>query len=334
MIDIKRNHSLKKHNSFLFSYKAQFFCEVHSEEESHEFINFCLKKNLPINILGEGTNVVITKDIKGGVIKISIPGKKIIGDEITIGAGENWHETVLWSLQNSLYGLENLTLIPGTAGAAPVQNIGAYGEEISSRLICLEAINTKSNELISIKNDECDFSYRDSKFRKDNDLMIVSIKLGLTKEANTNTTYKSLNQFLINDDIDPTKATPNQVCRAVNSLRTKILPNHKKEPNVGSFFKNLVLNEEAFEDLNKKLNDVPFYKDSNSSRFKVPVAFLIEKAGWKGKRIGKVRVSEKHALILIAEESTSEDLINFSSLMVNDISKKLGVHLEIEPSIF
>ena len=107
MLDIKKDYSLKKHNSFLLRHKAQFFCEVQSKEESHEFIDFCLKKSLPISILGEGTNVVFTKDIKGGVIKISIPGKGLKGDEIIVGAGENWHRTVLWTLENSLFGLEN-----------------------------------------------------------------------------------------------------------------------------------------------------------------------------------------------------------------------------------
>ena len=335
MLDIKKDYSLKKHNSFLFSHKAQFFCEVKSKEESHEFIDFCLKKSLPISILGEGTNVVFTKDVKGGVIKISIPGKDLKEDEIIIGAGENWHQTVLWALENSLFGLENLTLIPGTAGAAPVQNIGAYGEELSSRLISLEAINTKNNELISISNTECDFSYRDSRFRKDNDLLITSIKLRLKKETTTNTTYISLNKFLIKDDIDPSKATPNQVCRAVNAIRTKILPDHKKEPNVGSFFKNLILDEESFERLNTKLVNVPFYKDPENLSFKVPVAFLIEQAGWKGKKIGKVRVSHKHALVLITDENAeSEDLTNFAALIIEDIYNKHGVKLEIEPNIF
>ena len=139
----------------------------------------------------------------------------------------------------------------------------------------------------------------------------------------------------IKDDIDPAKATPNQVCRAVNAIRTKILPDHKKEPNVGSFFKNLVLDEESFERLNTRLVNVPFYKDPENLSFKIPVAFLIEQAGWKGKKIGKIRVSDKHALVLIADEDAeSKDLTNFATLIIDDIYNKHGITLEIEPNIF
>ena len=148
MIEIKKNYSLKEYNVFAFDHKAEYFCEAYSVEESHEFVDYCLNKNIPLTLLGEGTNIVLTRDIKGGVLKVSIPGKTINRNEVDLGAGENWNEAVLWSLENQLFGLENLSLIPGTVGAAPVQNIGAYGEEISSKLVSLEALNIKTNELI------------------------------------------------------------------------------------------------------------------------------------------------------------------------------------------
>ena len=335
MLDIKKNHSLKEHNSFLFEYSAEYFCEVNSIEEGHEFIEFCLKKKLPLKILGEGTNVVLTKNIKGALLKVSIPGKKILNEDVIIGAGENWNDVVLWSLKKELFGLENLTLIPGSVGAAPVQNIGAYGEEISSKIKSLEVINLKTNELISLKNSDCKFRYRDSIFKKENNFLISTIKLNLSKNLNTNTSYNSLNSFLIKDDIDPDNATPYQVCRAVNSIRTKILPDYKDEPNVGSFFKNLLLDKKTFIKLNSKIKDVPYFRDLDKSLFKVHAAFIIEKSGWKGKEIGNVKVSEIHALVLVVKKGAdSKELLEVSSKITKDILEKLGVNLEIEPNIY
>ena len=308
---------------------------MYSVEESHEFVDYCLNKNIPVKLLGEGTNIVLTRDIEGGVLKVSIPGRNINRNEVNLGAGENWNEVVLWSLENQLFGLENLSLIPGSVGAAPVQNIGAYGEEISSKLVSLEALNIKTNELILMTNKECKFSYRESIFKKKDDLMITSIKLKLSKEPKVNTSYKSLKNFLIKDDINPNRATPYQVCRAVTSIRNQILPDFKVEPNVGSFFKNLILDEMTFNKLKKKNVDLPHFKNPKDLTYKVPVAFLIENAGWKGKKQGNVRVSEKHALVLIADKgSNSEQLIKLSSVIAKDIYEKTQVELEVEPKIF
>ena len=335
MSKIIKDYSLKEHNSLRLNNKAQFFCEVFSEEESFEFIEFCLRKKLPITVLGSGTNVVFTRDIEGAVLKVSIPGKKINQEFVTIGAGENWHETVLWSLKNQLYGLENLSLIPGTVGAAPVQNIGAYGEEISSKLLSLEAINLFTNESISFDNKSCRFEYRESEFKKDNKFLITSIKLSLNKHPVINTSYESLYTYLVNDDIDPEKATPNQVCRAVSAIRERILPDPSIKPNVGSFFKNLILDKKSFEKLKVQFNELPFFIDTESSSYKIPTAFLIEKSGWKGKKIGKVGISDTHALVLVLEgEVNSEAIINFTSLLKKDIKDRYGVNLEIEPTLF
>ena len=335
MSKIIKDYSLKEHNSLRLNNKAQFFCEVFSEEESFEFIEFCLRKKLPITVLGSGTNVVFTRDIEGAVLKVSIPGKKINQEFVTIGAGENWHETVLWSLKNQLYGLENLSLIPGTVGAAPVQNIGAYGEEISSKLLSLEAINLFTNESISFDNKSCRFEYRESEFKKDNKFLITSIKLSLNKHPVINTSYESLYTYLVNDDIDPEKATPNQVCRAVSAIRERILPDPSIKPNVGSFFKNLILDKKSFEKLKVQFNELPFFIDTESSSYKIPTAFLIEKSGWKGKKIGKVGISDTHALVLILEgEVSSQEIINFTSLLKKDIKDRYGVNLEIEPTLF
>jgi UDP-N-acetylmuramate dehydrogenase len=186
-----------------------------------------------------------------------------------------------------------------------------------------------------MNNEECKFSYRDSVFKlENNDLLVSSIKLKLTKEPKTNTSYKSLNNYLIRDDIDPDYATPFQVCRAVTSIRNKILPNYRHEPNVGSFFKNLTVKEQKLDDLSNKISGLPYYKNADGLTYKVPVAFLIENAGWKGYKQGKVRVSERHALVLIADEgATSDELLSLSSAITEDIYEKTQVKIEIEPEV-
>tara|TARA_Y100000590_G_scaffold81318_1_gene90388 strand:+ start:561 stop:1568 length:1008 start_codon:yes stop_codon:yes gene_type:complete len=334
MIKIKENYSLSNLNSFGFNHKAEYFSEVRSVEDCKEYIDFCLKKNLPITILGEGTNVVLTKNIPGAVLKVNIPGKVINGEVIEIGAGEEWNNVVLWSLENKLFGLENLSLIPGTAGAAPVQNIGAYGQELSSVLVSLEAINTITNEIVHFDNKECLFGYRDSLFKKNGSLLICSIKLKLSEEPKTNTNYKSLFNYLLKDDVDPESATPYQVCRAVTSIRTNILPDYKKEPNVGSFYKNLFLTKEEFKLLQGEIPDIPFFKYSNKPIFKVPTAFILEKLGWKGFKDGGVCVSKKHSLVLISKKgASSSELINLSANIIDDVYSKVQIKLEIEPTI-
>ena len=334
MIDIKKNFSLKGSNSLAFDHRVEYYCEAKTIEDCQEFIGFCLKRNIPIFPLGEGTNIVLTKKIKGAVLKVSVLGKKKKEEDVIIGGGENWNDVVLWSLKKKLYGLENLALIPGTAGAAPVQNIGAYGEEISSRLISVEVINLNNNELIYLNSNECKFGYRDSIFKREEEYLITSIKLKLNKSSKTNTSYHSLHDYLLRDDIDPSQATPHQVCRAVTSIRKKILPDPSIEPNVGSFYKNLFLNKSELQNLKNYVSDLPYFKTENDNLFKVPLAFLIEKAGLKGKRIGKCHVSDKHALVLVADEgSSSKELIKLSDFITRHILKTMKIDIEIEPKI-
>ena len=335
MINIKNNFSLKSYNSLLIDKKANYFCELKSVDDCKEAIKFSISKNLDILILGSGTNILLTSDFDGIVFKNNIQSRVINNEEVVLGAGENWHESVLWTLEKKLYGLENLSLIPGTVGAAPVQNIGAYGIELSSMLVSLEAINFKDGELLTINNNECKFGYRESIFKKDkNFYLITSIKLKLNRQSKTNTNYKSLRDYLIKDDINPTKATPNQICRAVTSIRNRILPDPLKRPNVGSFFKNLILDQTSFEDLQKEIKNIPFFRLKNG-QFKVPSAYLIEKAGWKGYEEKEVSVSKKHALVLLSSgRAKSEDILNLALRIIQDILEKYNVELELEPTVY
>ncbi len=315
--------------------KVNYFCELKSIDDCEEAIKFSKSKNLDILILGSGTNILLTSNFDGIVFKNNIKNRASNNEEVILGAGENWHESVLWTLEKKIYGLENLSLIPGTVGAAPVQNIGAYGVELSSMLVSLEAINLKDGELVTINNNECKFGYRDSIFKKNkNFYLITSIKLNLSRQSKTNAHYKSLRDYLIKDDINPTKATPNQICRAVTSIRNRILPDPLKQPNVGSFFKNLILDQIAFEDLQKEIKSIPFFR-LNNGQYKVPSAYLIEKAGWKGYKEKEVSISKKHALVLLSSgKAKSKDILNLASRIIQDILEKYNVELKVEPTVY
>ena len=163
---IENSYSLKSHNSFRLESTAEYYCEITNQEEAQEAIEFANNKDSSITFLGEGTNVILGPNYIGLVIKNSINQKSIEKNQIHAGGGVNWNELVLWSLQNNLFGLENLVLIPGSVGAAPIQNIGAYGEELSSHFLSLEAIDIKTNEILHLSNNDCEFSYRSSIFQK------------------------------------------------------------------------------------------------------------------------------------------------------------------------
>jgi len=330
---IENSYSLKPHNSLRLESTAEYYCEITNQEEAQEAIEFANKKDSSITFLGEGTNVILGPNYIGLVIKNSINQKSIEKNQIHAGGGVNWNELVLWSLLNNLFGLENLVLIPGSVGAAPIQNIGAYGEELSSHFLSLEAIDIKTNEILHLSNNDCEFSYRSSIFQKKRSIFITDIKLKLSTESSTNTNYEKLNKYLIRDDIDPSIATPHQVCRAVTHLRQQVLPNPINTPNVGSFYKNLLLDKKSFIELKEKIKDIPFFL-TDEGIFKVPTAFLLERAGWKGVRKGKVGISEDHALVLTSEgDSTKDEIMNFSSEICKDIYNKYSINLEIEPEV-
>jgi len=335
MIKIKEKFPLKRYNSLLINKKARYFCEIDSLEDCIEAVEFIKSKGLKTLMLGEGTNIVLTEDFSGLVIKNNIKGKGNKENRVILGGGENWHQSVLWTLNNDLFGLENLSLIPGTVGAAPVQNIGAYGMELSSVVESVEAINIKNGELATLTNEECKFGYRESIFKqKDNSYLITSITLNLHNEPKGSADYQSLISYLLNDDIDPKKATPFQICRAVISIRNNILPNPQDKPNVGSFFKNLIITEDIFRNLQKKLKDIPFFRLTNG-KYKIPTAYLIEQAGWKGYEENTVSISKDHALVVIAsKKSNIEDILSLSSKIIEDIKNKYDITLEIEPTVY
>ena len=300
MIDIKKKFSLCNFNSLQLDHVADYFCEVFSEQDCIEALEFAKEKQLQIQILGEGTNVVFSDDYQGLVIKVSLKGINSNEGLVSIASGESWHESVLWTLKKNLFGLENLSLIPGTVGAAPIQNIGAYGAEISSFIHSVKFLNLNTRKIEEFTNEECQFNYRNIIFKELKDYLILEVKLRLFKKENINISYKSLKDYMEAEGLDLSKATATQVCRCVCELRNTILPDPKKVPNAGSFFKNILITKDEYNDL-REIIEVPCHEESKKM-VKVSSAFLIEKAGWKGYAEDNVSVSDKHSFSYVMEK--------------------------------
>ena len=332
MIDIKTNFSLCNFNSLQLDHVADYFCEVFNEQDCIEALEFAKEKKLQIQILGEGTNVVFSDDYQGLVIKVSLKGINSNEGLVSIASGESWHESVLWTLKKNLFGLENLSLIPGTVGAAPIQNIGAYGAEISSFIHSVKFLNLNTKKIEEFTNEECQFNYRNSIFKELKDYLILEVKLELFKKENINISYKSLKDYMEAEGLDLSKATATQVCRCVCELRNTILPDPKKVPNAGSFFKNILITKDEYNDL-REIIEVPYHEGSKKM-VKVSSAFLIEKAGWKGYAEDNVSVSDKHSLVFLCNgKATGKEVMLLADKIIKDVHQKFGVNLIIEPSV-
>ena len=332
MIDIKTNFSLCNFNSLQLDHFADYFCEVFNEQDCIEALEFAKEKQLQIQILGEGTNVVFSDDYQGLVIKVSLKGINSNEGLVSIASGESWHESVLWTLKKNLFGLENLSLIPGTVGAAPIQNIGAYGAEISSFIHSVKFLNLNTRKIEEFTNEECQFNYRNSIFKELKDYLILEVKLRLFKKENINISYKSLKDYMEAEGLDLSKATATQVCRCVCELRNTILPDPKKVPNAGSFFKNILITKDEYNDL-REIIEVPYHQESKKM-VKVSSAFLIEKAGWKGYAEDNVSVSDKHSLVFLSNgKATGKQVMLLADKIIKDVHQKFGVNLIIEPSV-
>ena len=332
MIDIKKNFSLCNFNSLQLDHVADYFCEVFNEQDCIEALEFAKEKQLQIQILGEGTNVVFSDDYQGLVIKVSLKGINSNEGLVSIASGESWHESVLWTLKKNLFGLENLSLIPGTVGAAPIQNIGAYGVEISSFIHSVKFLNLNTSKIEEFTNEQCHFNYRNSIFKELKDYLILEVKLLLFKKENINISYKSLKDYMEAEGLDLSKATATQVCRCVCELRNTILPDPKKVPNAGSFFKNILITKDEYNDL-REIIEVPYHEESKKM-VKVSSAFLIEKAGWKGYAEDNVSVSDKHSLVFLSNgKATGKQVMLLADKIIKDVHQKFGVNLIIEPSV-
>ncbi len=331
---ILENHSLQAYNTFGIDYKADFFAVVKSVSELRKLLAEPEFLRLPKLFLGGGSNILLCGDYKGLVVHIDLKGIADLGNGlIKVQAGENWHEFVLWSLNHGYNGIENLSLIPGNTGAAPMQNIGAYGVELKEVFVELEAFHIASEEIHVFDRESCHFGYRESVFKNIHKgaYIILSVTLQLRNDGLVNTTYGVITEVLNQRGID--KPAPKEVSEAVISIRQSKLPDPKEIGNSGSFFKNPVILRATFEEIKKQYADVPSYP-VNGREVKVPAAWLIEKAGWKGKRIENYGVHEKQALVLVNYGGAKgEDIYKLAQDIQSSVKVRFGIHLQMEVNV-
>lgn len=290
-------------------------------------------------VLGGGSNILFLGNPSKAVIKISIAGKHITDENessvmIEIGAGENWHNVVSWAVENNLGGIENLALIPGTAGAAPIQNIGAYGVELAEVFDSLELFDMRDGSFKNFQRKECRFGYRESLFKNElkGKVIVTRVKLRLTKTNHTiQDSYRSLQSYLLQHNIPDPEIR--DIYDAVIRIRRSKLPDPDLIGNAGSFFKNPVVNRETFRKLYSEYAEMPYYKISDTE-IKIPAAWLIEKAGWKGKRVGDVGTYENQALVIVNHGNASgTEIYHFSRQVQKSVSDTFGIELVPEVNV-
>jgi len=324
---IKKSFSLKENNLLKIDSTAKFFIEIFDFEDLKNIQNFTSTKKINFCILGEGSNVVLPNLLNKFVIKISFNEILIEDNLITVGAGKNWDDFVLWSLENGYCGLENLSGIPGSIGAAPIQNIGAYGSEVSDFIDEVICFDMESNNFVSFTNNDCKFSYRKSIFQDKDSLIVIKVKFKLTKDFQPNLEYEDLN-FLKAEEI-----TPLIIRKHILKIRKAKISDPQEHPNVGSFFKNPIISLDELEKIKQILPRIKFYSYIDN-KVKISAAFLIESLNLKGFALNNARVSEKHSLVLENKSEKSEDILDLASYIQASVLENYNINLEIEPQIF
>lgn len=330
---IQHHIQLRPYNSFRTKAVARLFCEPQSVEELTEILKrYPTEKKL---ILGGGCNLFFTEDFEGLVIRPAIKGIELIREteqevEVEAGAAEEWDRFVDQCVSKGFSGVENLSLIPGSMGASPVQNIGAYGTEVKDTIVLVKTVDMQTGEPKAFTAGQCGFSYRDSLFKRSRRYIITSVRFRLQKSFTYREKYADLSRELSGI------ATPTltQVREAIVRIRTRKLPDPGLLPNAGSFFKNPVLPLEAKDVLLKTLPDLPLFP-AGENRWKTSAAYLIEKAGYKGKRKGMVGISGDHALIIVNYGTDNgKEIVAFMKEVQNEVFRQFGVMLEPEVWIF
>ena len=331
----KKNFSLKNYNSFSIDVKAKEFIEINSKKELIQLNE--LLKNEKILFLGGGSNVLFTKDYDGTVIYLNIKGINIEKENsdfsvVKANAGENWSDFIKFCLDNNLGGVENLSLIPGNVGSAPVQNIGAYGVELKDVFLSCEVFNLDDFSLKDFSLSDCKFEYRNSIFKKRKNLIILSVRLKLkNNNHNINTSYGGINEELKKLNIN--NPTIKDISKVVCNIRRRKLPDPEQIGNAGSFFKNPIISKEKLNWIEKHHRDVPSYK-IDQDYFKIPAAWLIETAGLKGKKFGKFGIHKSQPLVLVNYGGAKGGDIYKLSLSIKEIIKKIfKIELETEVNI-
>jgi len=336
-MNIQEKVSLLPYNTFGLDVKAEYFAEISSLDDLRTGLQSGIR---PLFLLGGGSNVLFTQNVQGLVLKNNLRGIQVIQDFedkvwVEVGGGEVWHEFVLWAVANDFGGIENMSLIPGTVGASPIQNIGAYGVELKDVFVHLTALHLNTGTLKTFQHSDCQFGYRDSIFKREEKgkWCITSVVFSLTKSPHQlNTSYGDISKTLESNGI----TTPSiaDISRAVVQIRTSKLPDPAKIGNCGSFFKNPETDRAVLERILVEHPQAPHYPLPDG-RVKIPAGWLIEQCGWKGKRVGNTGSYERQALVLVNYGgATGEEVKNLAEAIIESVERAFGVRLEAEVNIW
>lgn len=336
-LTLESNRSLKSFNTFGVEQRARYFAAAHSDEDVRDALAQARRLDVPLLPIGGGSNLLLTRDVPALVLHMASRGKRIIDESaeqvlVEAEAGEPWHPFVLWTLEQGLAGLENLSLIPGTVGASPIQNIGAYGVEIKDVFAGLIALDSETGTLREFSLDDCAFGYRDSLFKQQpGRFLILRVRFVLRRQAVLHLEYGPIRQRLGEQGIGT--PTAQDVSRAVCAIRSEKLPDPQQLGNAGSFFKNPLVPTAAAQALRDRYPDLIGYPQGDG-HVKLAAGWLIEKAGWKGFRDGDAGVHRLQALVLVNHgQATGEQLLDLAQRIRTDVLERFGVTLEIEPNV-
>lgn len=340
-MEIRERYDLSRHNTFGLAVRTRYFAAVSSDAEARELFAAPEFKDNPRLFLGGGSNILFTKDFDGIVIENDLKGIEISEDGpdgilVRAASGEPWHAVVELAAARGWWGIENLALIPGTVGAAPMQNVGAYGGELRRAFVSLDALDVETGEKKTFTNAECRFGYRDSVFKRElkGKYFITSVTLRLSRDGAPNVSYKILRDYLAEHRVDP--KTSKDIADAVSAIRRSKLPDPAVIGNAGSFFKNVILDRETGQEkvhsLRQAYPDLPTFEEEGS--LKIPAAWLIERAGWKGYRDGDAGVHDRQALVLVNHgRATGAEIKALAERIIASVREKFGLELSPEVNI-
>ena len=326
MKDLK-NYSLKAHNTFGIDAKCSRFLEFENELEAAEVAQILRKSTLPYIIIGGGSNLLLTKDFEGIVVRSGIKGYTFDSDCMECGSGEVWDDMVAVSIQAGYYGMENLSLIPGDVGASAVQNIGAYGVEAKDLIVNVWAIEIATGKACMWRNEECGYSYRQSRFKHDwkNQYLIIRVSYRLSRTFTPHLDYGNIRAELEKKGIQ--EPTAQQLRDVIIDIRNAKLPDPKVMGNAGNFFMNPIVSREKYEVLAATYENMPHYPVDEAHE-KIPAGWMIDQCGWKGKKMGRAGVHDKQALVLVnCGGATGEDIVSLCRQIQHDVKAKFGIDI-------